>query len=90
MARRQQDLGTDTPDRGGRRARYEDEMDVYDGGGMDAFGGDGLSWGVDEDLEEASMEDLRELADELEIEDYEMLSRDELKREIRRETRAEP
>jgi hypothetical protein len=57
---------------------------------IDAFDGDGFSWGVDEDLEEASMEDLRELADELEIEDYETLSREDLKREIRKETRAEP
>jgi hypothetical protein len=87
MARRQRDLDIDTPDRGNRRGRYVDEADVYD---MDGFGGDGMTWGVDEDLEEASMEDLRELADELEIEDYETLSREELKREIRRETRAEP
>ena len=87
MARRHQDIGIDTPDRGRRRGRYENDLDMD---GMDGFGGDGISWGLDEDLDEASMEDLRELADELEIEDYEMLTRDELRREIRRETRAEP
>ena len=87
MARRQQDIEFDTPDRGSHRGGYADDMEVGD---MDGFGGNGLGWGVDEDLEEASMEDLRELADELEIEDYETLTRDELRREIRRETRAEP
>ena len=90
MARRQQDIGIDTPDRGRGRGRYVDDVDIDGLDGMDGFGGEGLGWGVDEDLEEASMEDLRELADELEIEDYETLSRDELRREIRRETRAEP
>ena len=92
MARRQDDIGLGTPDRGGRRGRYEDDLEIDDmnGFGMNGLGVYGVSWGVDEDLEEASMEDLRELADELEIEDYETLTRDELRREIRRETRAEP
>jgi hypothetical protein len=87
MARRHQETGIDTDPRRGQRSRFGEDGAVDE---IDAFDGDGFSWGVDEDLEEASMEDLRELADELEIEDYETLSREDLKREIRKETRAEP
>lgn len=43
-----------------------------------------------EDLNEASIEDLREFADELQIEDYESMSRNELVREIRNQTQARP
>lgn len=90
MAKRNRVAGFDTDFRRSRRSRFDDDgfdalMEEYDG-----LDGDGYGWDVDEDLDAASMEDLRELADELEIEDFEMLSRDELKREIRKETRAEP
>ncbi|HET9947559.1 MAG TPA: Rho termination factor N-terminal domain-containing protein [Longimicrobiales bacterium] len=43
----------------------------------------------DRDLSKASMEDLRAFADELEIEGWESLTREELVEEIRRETRPE-
>jgi hypothetical protein len=43
----------------------------------------------DEDLHQASIQDLHEFADELQIEGYESMTREELVREIRRETRAE-
>lgn len=90
MAKRTRAAGFDTNFGRNRRSHFDDDgfdalMDEY--GSLD---GDGFGWEVDEDLDAASMEDLRELADELEIEDFEMLTRDELKREIRRETRAEP
>ena len=87
MPRRQQENGIDTDFGRSWRTRFEEDYEE-----IEAFGGNGLGWDGDGDgdLDEATMEDLRELADELEIEDYEMLSRDELKREIRKETRAEP
>lgn len=89
MARRNRPAGFDMEIRRNRRSRFDADLD----GLLDEYeslDGDGYGWDADEDLDEASMEDLRELADELEIEDYEMLNRDELKREIRKETRAEP
>ena len=43
-----------------------------------------------EDLNEASIEDLREFADELQIDGYETMSRAELVREIRNQTQARP
>ncbi|HET9947678.1 MAG TPA: Rho termination factor N-terminal domain-containing protein [Longimicrobiales bacterium] len=47
------------------------------------------SWRDDRDLSQASMEDLRAFADELQIENYESLTREELVEQIRRETRPE-
>ena len=85
MSRRQEVDGIDTGSRRSWRTRFEDEYEE-----IDPIEGNGFGWEGDGDLDEATMEDLRELADELEIEDYEMLSRDELRREIRKETRAEP
>ena len=87
MAKRQQGDGTSAKERGRRytTGRVEEEREARGDGDGES------SWAsMDEDLTQASMEDLRELADELEIDDYESLSREELVQEIRRETRAEP
>lgn len=84
MAKRHQGDGTSAGRRSRRYStgRVEEEREVPS---------DGERWAsTDDDLTEASMEDLHEFADELEIEDYESMSREDLVREIRRETRAEP
>lgn len=85
MARRHRGDGTSQQARRGRRyttGRTEEEERIQP---------DDTSWtAADDDFGQASMEDLREFADELEIEDYQSMSREELVREIRRETRAEP
>lgn len=80
MAKRERGDGITETTRRGRRyttGRVEEEREAP---------GDAQ----DEELTRASMEDLYEFADELEIEDYESMTREELVREIRRETRSEP
>jgi hypothetical protein len=96
MARRQQ--RDDTAARTGRGRGYTSdrldgdfETDHVTTAGHSADGMAGRSWDSPEDaLARATIEDLWEFADELQIDDYESLNRTELVREIRRGTRSDP
>jgi hypothetical protein len=96
MARRQQ--REDTAARTGRGRRYTsgrlDEDFETDDDTTALHSADGLAgrtWDLPGDaLARATIEDLWEFADELQIDDYESLNRTELVREIRKETRSDP
>jgi hypothetical protein len=96
MAMRQQ--REDTAARTGRGPGYTsgrlDDDFATDDDTTDGHSGDGLAgrtWDSPGDaLARATIEDLWEFADELQIDDYESLNRTELVREIRRETRSDP
>jgi hypothetical protein len=96
MARRQQreDTAARTGRRRGyRRGRLDDDFETDDDPAAlhSADGLAGRAWESPGDpLARATIEDLWEFADELQIEDYESLNRTELVREIRRETRSDP
>lgn len=61
----------------------EDDIMERTGALDDEFDDDIAAMYVDEDLDEASLEELQEIADELEIDEYEEMDRSELAREIR-------
>lgn len=90
------DSGSDgeTAGRGGEDARGSDmdRRSEVSGRGTARPHEEGVAGGFyeGEDLNEASIEDLREFADELQIEDYESMSRADLVREIRNQTQARP
>jgi hypothetical protein len=95
MARKQQK--EDTAARTGRGRGYTngrlDDFAIDDDTttGHAADGLAGRTWDSPGDvLARATIEDLWEFADELQIDDYESLSRTELVREIRKETRSDP
>jgi hypothetical protein len=96
MAMRQQ--REDTAARTGRGRGYSsgrlDDDFATDDDTTDGHSADGLAgrtWDSPGDpLARATIEDLWEFADELQIDDYESLNRTELVREIRRETRSDP
>jgi len=99
MAKKQRSQGTEERTKSGRRYSTGGERSSEaDGGTEGASRGsarpheEGMRGDMyaAEDLNEASIEDLREFADELQIEDYESLTRAELVREIRNQTQAKP
>jgi len=83
MARRQEQAERDTSARWSQKDRTAQERDTA-GHLMDEE-----ETGWDEDLKEASMQHLQDVADELGIDDYETLSREQLLGMIRRERGAE-
>jgi hypothetical protein len=96
MARKQQREETAARTERGRgytSGRLDDDFET-DGdttAGYSAHGLAGRTWDSAGDaLARATIEDLWEFADELQIDDYESLNRTELVREIRRETRSDP
>jgi flavin-dependent dehydrogenase len=99
MAKRQQSQDTKERTKSGRRystgggqSSGADSHSEAAGRGTARPHEEGMEGGIyaGEDLNEASLEDLREFADELQIEDYESLTRAELVREIRNQTQARP
>lgn len=61
----------------------EDDIMERTGALDDELDDDIAAMQVDEDLDEASLEELQEMADELDIDEYEDMDRSELVREIR-------